>query len=121
MNWKQFKFNFLRRLIHKYCYLFGVQFEGELPPEFIITHHAKQRLAERVGVSAEKMKKITMKAWNCKDRVKKITHNRTEYFYEELHGRKIHLRSCMGYTFVFDKRYQRGLPYPQKILITVYN
>lgn len=120
INLGQFKNNFIRRLIHKYCFLFGVTIETELPSEFIITNHARERMAERIGVNPEKMKKLVMKAWNCNDKVKETVKNHSEYHYWYMRGRKTHLRSCMGYTFIFEKKLTYGVPYPQKVLITVY-
>ena len=120
MKLKEHIFNLTKRLIQKYCFLFGASIETDLPPEFIITHHAHQRMRERVGVSPEKMKKLVMKAWNCRDKVKETVKNHSEYHYWYMRGKRTDLRSCMGYIFIFEKKYLRGIPYPQKILITVY-
>lgn len=110
----------LRKIIQKYYIFFGCEFEINLPPEFIITDHARQRLTERIGVSEKKMKQLTMKAWYCKERVKEEVKKRSEYYHKGK-NKNIVFRSCMGYTFIFKRAFTFGVPHQQKILITVYN
>lgn len=87
----------------------GVEYESKLPPEFIITHHAEQRLKERFKCNPVKTKKIVMKAFKSKVPIN-IPNDQGKIY-----------RHFNGHTFVFDKQYRRQLLDYQKILITVYN
>lgn len=92
-----------------------------IEPEFALTTHARERMAERIRVSPRKMEKLCRKAWygNSLPIPKLITRaNRNEYFFNDRDPRI--LRELMGFVFVFryGNRRPAGLP-PQKCLITV--
>jgi hypothetical protein len=93
----------------------------DLVPEFLITEHAKQRMAERIKVSPRKMEKLCAKAWYGKSiPIPKLIErqNRADYFYH-YRDEKV-AREVMGYVFIFGYGQPRpnGLP-RQKKLITV--
>lgn len=99
----------------RYLRCLGVQFEGPLPPEFIVTYHGEERMLERFRCDKKKIKKIIAKAWHYGGKVhisqevyKKYKSEvaRTEYKY------------YMGHVFIFSVKRKPG--YLQKILVTVY-
>ena len=96
--------DFFLKHIRKQLQCWGVVFESDLPPEFVVSHHAEQRLAERVGVKKDKMVKMVMKAWNAKtpnmDKWgKKLYENK---FRKD--GKYIEFREMMGYLFIFNSK-----------------
>jgi hypothetical protein len=97
---------FLRRL--KY---WGCEFEYNIPPEFVISDHAEQRLKERFKCGDHKLKKVTVKAWYSNEFVdkSKIKDNGRIY------------RSFNGNVFVFKARFNKRIMAEQKILVTVIN
>lgn len=97
--------------------VWGVEFETDLPAEFVITTHAEQRLIERLRVKKEKLAKVVVKAWYTDD-VPSAKVNRAAYNYPAKNKR---YREMMGYTWVFGYGHESrsGLP-PQKVLITVF-
>ncbi len=102
-------------LIIKWFKCWGVRFDSDLPPEFIITVHAEERMDERFRCNKDKVKKIIIKAWHSKDKVKKQWLNNRKYF-----GlvRGATYKYFMGYIFVFKVYHHEG--YTQKKLITMY-
>jgi hypothetical protein len=111
----------LIRFIEKHFKVWGVFLEADLPPEFLITKHAADRLWNRVGVKADKHSKVTVKAWHSKVVTRPII-NRLEYA-KGFDDRRYtcHYRELMGWVFVFGIRIDRRGPFAQqKVLITVY-
>lgn len=95
-----------------------VKYENELPPEFVITEHANERLQARVLIKPCKLRKIIVKAWHNKQPVNprlldKLT-RKPEY-------RNKHYRWFNGYIFVFSIRYNKTIGFAQKILVTVFH
>jgi len=110
----------VKGIILKNFKLWGVKFETELPPEFIITEHAHQRLLGRLKCSEEKIKKVTIKAWFSKEKLPTTWSNKREYFDRERY-KNSEYRILMGYLFIFDTSFIPKINAHQKRLITVYN
>lgn len=111
--------NFIRNEIEKRCKIWGVEFETEMPPEFLVTEHAERRLLERMRVSKRKLKETVVKAWHAK-RVDSAKLNRKLYNSHLHHGNhKVVGRELMGFVFLFRYGvYRQDFP-PQKVLISV--
>ena len=105
----------IHNLILKYFKTWGVKFMSDLPPEYIISDHAEDRMAERFGCKKDKISKIVIKAWHSREKVKKEWLNKRKYF-NQVKGATY--RYFMGYIFVFKVYYQKD--YTQKKLLTVY-
>lgn len=108
----------LPTFIEKYFKVWGVGFESDLPPEFIISTHAEERMRERMKCSKDKMVKLVAKAFYGKSvpipKLERIK-NKTHYRYDERRFAK----EMMGFVFVFVMAEPRH-PLPrQKVLITV--
>lgn len=107
-------------LLKKYIKLWGVKFETDLPPEFVISKHAEERLRNRVGVSKKKMSELVVKAWHTKDvQIPKLNKReyKAEHFYK--YKRQKVCRELMGYIYVFAYSSGRAPFNSQKVLITV--
>ena len=112
----------IKTIIERFFKVWGVQFETDLPPEFIVSAHAEQRLLERVRCRKDKIQKLVVKAWYSKSvPIPKFekTKNRTEYFYDRKRHNRV-ARECMGYVFIFAYEYNRHPFLPQKVLVTVF-
>lgn len=105
----------MRLLIEKYFKCWGVLFESSLPPEFIVTSHAEDRLLTRFGCNRDKCKKITIKAWYSKEKVEQTWINKKEYFDKTNDAT---YKYFMGHVFIFQVIHKRD--YSQKKLITLY-
>lgn len=97
-----------------------VQFERDLPPEFIISDHAATRMKERIGCSEDKMMKLCIKAWHCHDKVSQRRLNNWEYG-KKYNSKRRHYRACMGYIFVYASAYCYPISNRQKTLVTILN
>lgn len=94
-----------------------VAFSSQLPPEYIITKHAEERLKERFTCRQDKLMKVTMKAWRSALPVqwwmirakKRLGYTNTV------------LKHFNGYIWVFAPLYNKSLGFSQKVLITLYN
>lgn len=115
---KQFK-KFLKKIFKKelneLIIKFRVKFEDELPPQYVITKHAKGRIGQRFNVSDQKIRKITIKAFNSKEVVPKKFTNRNKI--KDYRG--CIYRMFNGVVFVFKLEKKKNLPYQVKKLITV--
>lgn len=107
------KIKIIRFLLPK-LQCWGVALETDLPPEFIITKHAHNRMSERFMCSEEKIKKIAIKAWYSKD----YTHH-VEYRSKVKGYKNSVYRIYQGYIFVFTEKNIANLHFNQKILVTV--
>lgn len=85
--------------------------EIDLPPEFIVSEHARQRMAERFGCDERKIRKIAVKAWQSQSEIpaKAILDSNRDYRYYN------------GHIFVYARDNLPKYGLIQKILITVYN
>lgn len=103
----------------KWLKVWGAVFETDLPPEFVITTHARKRINERMGCSDDlKIKRLAVKAWHSSNHFRpatQIKENVAEYYWRDYQYREL-----MGKIFVFayGRNNRRGLP-PSKVLITV--
>lgn len=96
-------------LIPKLKY-WGVAFEKNLPPEFIISDHGELRLKQRTELEEDQeMKKTIVKAWQ---------HGETK---RSERDKNLYETKYAGYHFIFRKFYPPLLGgFPQKMLITIY-
>jgi hypothetical protein len=95
-------------MLRRYKYL-RVAMEIDLPPEFIVSDHAKRRIEERYKCNETKIRKITVKAWNSKLPIEwNVKDNRIA-------------RSFNGHIFIFAERYLNKYGITQKTLVTVIN
>lgn len=95
--------------------MFGARFEWDMPPEFVITKHAHQRIQERMRVTDHKMLPIAVKAWLTPGGEKLI-----EQYISPNHRQKNRkFRVFQGRIFVYKVQYNALLARSQKVLITV--
>lgn len=99
----------------------GVGFENDLPPEFVITNHAKLRLDKRLAYPHKnKITQLMLEAWydgeetpdtfkKDKGHKPKKTFSRFVYKYYE------------GYIWIWGVNKSELIPDGQKYLITIYN
>jgi hypothetical protein len=104
----------------RYSKRYGVQFESSLPPEFVVSEHAEQRIRERFGLTdKKKMAKMVQKAFYSRQTKSSpritIAKNRSEY-----KGKKYKFREMMGRVFIFAYSGARGELPPVKLLVTVF-
>lgn len=107
--------NFLKKFIEKNYNVWGIKIETDLPPEFIITEHAHEKIKKRFNCSPNKMYKIMLKAW-------KTTEAPSQEFIDKA-GQNFEsgiYKMFNGYVFVFRIRYNNRLGFAQKYLITVF-
>lgn len=98
--------------------VWGVDFETNYPPEFMISAHAERRFKERVNCTKRKMMKMTVKAWKSTIEIPKTNHFQYRAKYE---NKPYHVfRAYMGFIFVFRTRYRENCFEPQKLLVTVF-
>jgi len=104
--------------IKKHFKVWGVKFDiTDLPPEFIISTHAQERLIKRVGIKVEKIPKFIIKAWYSKDvDVEKLRFKKYNQLFRD--HPKI-CREMMGYVFIFVMIENKRMLANQKILVTV--
>lgn len=107
------------RWFKKYLKAWGVEFQSNLPPEFIVTTHAEERIVQRIGCKKDKIAKLVMKAWSSQEKISEVFENRREYGRPGQKG--IFYKQFMGYVFVFQVQYIQSHDYHRKKLITVYN
>lgn len=67
--------------------------------EFIVTPHARKRIAERLGIKERKMEKFLKKAWESKEVLGKT--NRLEYRSPDYGGEPRIYKSIMGHVLIF--------------------
>lgn len=109
----------LMKLIARWVKVWGVGFESDLPPEFVVSLHAEQRLIERMGCSRRKIPKVVMKAYY--GRSVPLPKLNTKRYYSAHHhpGKNRVAREMMGYVFIFAYTQPRGAFPAQKVLVTV--
>lgn len=99
----------------------GVGFESELPPEFVITNHAEQRLKKRLNYAhRHQIPKLMLDAWHDGDKPPadfdpKKASRPTKYFSKFIY------KHYAGYIWIWGVRYNKQIPEGQKHLITIYN
>jgi hypothetical protein len=117
----------LSHLILNNAIYWGVKFEDDLPPEFLITNHGIDRMNERLGKKKELTKKearkIVLRAWHKGVDITRRMRSQRNYYKTvsqiETKADKVY-RSFMGCTFVFGLRYPKHMGgLSQKVLITV--
>lgn len=99
----------------------GVGFESELPPEFVITNHAERRLKKRIQYAhRHQLPKLMLDAWylgiDPPETFKPEKATRPEG-----HFHKFVYKYHMGYVWVWGIRFTKTIPGGQKHLITIYN
>jgi len=116
---KKFIYSFLEKYIRKYIEkhydFWGTKIITDLPPEFIITEHALERLKTRFNCSPEKRHKIMLKAWDSQEYPGNKFAKNAKYHHE-----KGIYKLFNGYIFVFRTRYNKRLGFCQKNLITIF-
>lgn len=81
----------------------------------ILTDHAKQRMAERIGVKPHKYQRLAEKAWESDEPVNRKTllkEYQTKFY---THGGGT-VRQLMGYTFIFHRTSNKN---KSQVLMTV--
>lgn len=96
---------------------FGVRYDWELPPDFVVTEHAAQRLQIRSPIAPAKLKQVVAKAWDSKQGVEVIAKYRA--YAKKRAESSDQYRVFQGLIFVFVCRYNKYLGYSQKTLVTV--
>lgn len=99
----------------------GVGFESELPPEFIVTTHAEMRLKKRLDYPhRHKLPKIMLDAWyDGEEPPESFDPERASR--PEKHFSRFVYKYYLGYVWIWGIRYTKTIPEGQKHLITVYN
>ena len=110
--------SYMQKTLKRFFKVWGVGFETNMPPEFVITNHAEERMKQRMSVSERKLKQTVIKAFYSKE-VSCPKMNRKEYRTKMFHGKRRIARELMGYTFIFCYSSPRSPLPTQKILITV--
>lgn len=105
----------LKKFVETHYSIWGTMIETDLPPEFIITEHAYNKIKKRFNCRSDKMHKIMLKAWNSKEISDQNFIAKTKQKYE-----KGIYKMFNGYVFVFRIRYNNQLGFSQKYLITVF-
>lgn len=95
-----------------------VEYEKNMPPEFLITDHALERMKQRFGCKDFKIRKITRKAWGSKV---KVPVNIEEKKRRNPKYKNTIFKQFNGHIFVFSTQYNSKLGYSVKKLITVYS
>lgn len=114
---------YIKRIIKKYFKIWGVKYEGDLPPEFIVTNHALDRLKYRSGTKEDKFKKIIIKAWYSSEYLDEKFLNKQEeiqFFKGKRNRSRIKYKLFNGLIFVFQLHFNGQIGVNQKKLITVY-
>lgn len=99
----------------------GVGFESQLPPEFVITNHAKERLNRRLAYPHKhRMVELMIDAWHegeeppetfLKEKARKPRNHFHSFVY----------RYHEGYIWIWGLQYSKLIPDGQKYLVTIYN
>lgn len=110
-------FKLITKLIGELKY-WGIAFETDLPPEFVITNHALERINLRFKCKPTKIKRTVFKAWNHGTQPHPEFINRKLYRTGEYKG-SIY-RVFQGHVFIFKTRYDNKLGVARKTLITVH-
>jgi len=110
----------LVRKILKYLKIkcWGIKLESELPPEFIISTHAEERLKERFrSMLLSDTSEIIIRAWfSNRDLPKKYDPPVQYDLGQFLQYKQTYF---MGYVWIFGIRRIRKAGYTQKVLLTV--
>ena len=95
----------------------GLKFEDQMPPEFIVSRHAEERATERLTTSKAGVAEQTIRAWykGVKPPASfDVTRKPDRYRY-----RKIAYRYHSGVVWVYGIRWVKQAGYQQKHLITI--
>lgn len=103
-----------KRLIGELKY-WGCEYDFNLPPEFIITEHARQRMIDRGVCKEKKIRKVVVKAWHSEETTLKQWNKQYNRLPHEVY------KSFMGYLFIFLIKHNKRLGYTSKTLVTVYD
>ena len=106
----------LRELVEGKFVVWGAALETSLPPEFVVTEHATQKLKTRFKCNSNKILKGTIKAWRSQERLRESFVRRKQ----RVHEQQGIYKSFNGYIFVFRLRYNKKLGCSQKYLITCF-
>jgi len=109
---------FLLKILRKYFTYWGIQFEGEMYPEFIITEHARKRVEERFGCNKEKTKEIVLKAWYKGKKAEICYIHNHEQYKSKVYTNYVY-KDYQGFIFIFARRF-KSKNYAQKVLITAF-
>lgn len=101
----------------------GVGFELELPPEFIISTHADMRLRQRLVESKVDMPKLVIESWYDGENPPESFQPNMANIDPKMRKRfpKFKYKYYGNYIFIFGVRYSRFFHDGQKTLITIYN
>lgn len=100
--------------------LWGVVWETNKPPEFIVTAHAEERLMERLFVDKKEAGRLLIAAWFSRQEVPSHFIKRKEEISRERNLGTIHYRRFDGMIWVFGKSYLPRYSQTQHTLITIY-
>lgn len=92
--------------------LWGVDYQSNLAPEFVITHHAEKRIRERMWANACEPKREVIRAWFYGEILSPRGHEKPEYS-------GAHYRGWGPNIYVFRKRFPPTIAVTQKFLITI--
>lgn len=92
----------------------------EVSAEFVMTTHGEERFVSRIPCHPSKRMKVLRKAWASKET--SLIQRWREYNRREINEASgIHLRSFLGYVFVFRTMLGADGNTIQKVLLTCYN
>ena len=109
----------LKKLEVKY---WGANFESRLPPQFIITKHAKERIMQRMDLKMKDVPSVVILAWQ-KGKKPPTEFNKDKAVKPEaglIFCREFRYKFYKGYIFVFGLKWNRQLKETQKYLLTIY-
>lgn len=99
----------------------GVAFESQLPPEFVITNHAKQRMEKRLQYTHKhKMVELMIDAWHDGEEPP-ATFLKEKARKPQKHFHSFVYRYYEGYIWIWGIQYSSLIPDGQKFLVTIYN
>ncbi len=112
--------SWLLRRLEVSCW--GVKLQDDLPPEFIISNHARSRIAERDFTSgAYEPMSITVRAWYEGTRLPSSKGQATLVDRMPLGFNFFEYRLYSGFVYVYGVRWHSKLGFAQKTLVTVYH
>lgn len=99
----------------------GVGFESRLPPEFVITNHAKERLNRRLSYPHKhRMVELMIDAWHDGEEPP-ATFLKEKARKPRNHFHSFEYRYYEGYIWIWGLQYSDLIPDGQKYLVTIYN
>jgi hypothetical protein len=119
-NIKSRLLTWLLRLLAVSCW--GVRLQNDLPPEFILSNHARRRIEERDFTSgAYEPMNITVRAWYEGKRLPSSKGQATFVDQMPLGFNFFEYRLYSGFVYVYGVRWHSKLGFAQKTLVTAYH